>query len=280
MGKSNLYITGYDAGQDNWLVPLTFKQITRYDSISLKLSTNKFETFFVWNNFIDTIQLLGFSRDYKFAIDQYHSDTNNLIRPIYRIPLSDYYNIIDNSEYNKLKILLLSIMSKKFNMTQKDSTTFIYSLNINKDSLILNQASFKLFSFLFRYLRAYSNTDFLKPIPPNQVITLTQKPDTIEFNGLATTIYQVSVVKSIKVYEEWTMINYSEKADLDVLFIAPLYTFVQKVKAIGLVYDTGAELIYDISDVENAALESRIDFNSYKEVFKSYSMNYFNIQSR
>jgi len=171
-------------------------------------------------------------------------------------------------------------MSKKFKMTQKDSATFIYSFKINKDSLILNQASYKLFSFLFHDLQAYSNTDFLKLITYNQVKALTQKPDTIVDNGLVTTIYSVSVVNSIKVYEELKMIKYSEKNDLDVPYFAPIYTFVQKVKAIGLVYDTGAELIYDISDIKNAALKSRIDFNPYEEVFKSYSMNYFNIRPR
>jgi hypothetical protein len=280
VGKSNLNITACDAEFDNWLVPITFKQITHYDSISLKLSTNKYETFLVWNNYIDTVQIIGFARDYKFAPIRYYSDTNNLTRPICRIPLSDYSNIIDNSDYDKIKILLLKIMSKKFKMTQKDSATFIYSFKINKDSLILNQASYKLFSFLFHDLQAYSNTDFLKLITYNQVKALTQKPDTIVDNGLVTTIYSVSVVNSIKVYEELKMIKYSEKNDLDVPYFAPIYTFVQKVKAIGLVYDTGAELIYDISDIKNAALKSRIDFNPYEEVFKSYSMNYFNIRPR
>ena len=280
VGKSNLNITAYDAGLNHWLVPLTFQQIKHYDSTSLKLSTNKYETYFIWNNNIDTAQIIGFSRDYKFAPIRNYSDTNNLTRPIYRIPISDYNNIIDNSDYSKLKILLLSIVSKKFKMTQKDSITFIYSFNINKDSLILNQASYKFLSYLLTNLTAYSSTDFLKPIPANKITELTSKPETFISNGAEVKMYHKSVVNSIKIYEEWKMIKYSEKVDIDVPYVAPLYTFVQKVKAIGLVYDTGAELIYNISDLENAAKNARINFDPYKEVFKSYSMSYLKIYQR
>ena len=284
IGKSNWNITAYDAFNNHWLVPMTFQQIMNSDTTSTKLSTNKYETFFIWNNSIDTIQLLGFSRDYRFASTQYYSDTNNLTRPFFRIPLSDYKNIIDNSDYNKIKILLLNIICKKFKTIQKDSTSFIYSFNIKLDSLILNQAPMKLLIGNLTQIndspKAYSNTDFSKPLSFNEIAKLTTKTETILNMGRDSTITFERVVKSIKVYESWKMIKYSEKVNLDVPYVAPLYTFVQKVKAIGLVYDTGAELIYDISDIENAALKSSIDFSPYKEVFKSYSMNYFNVQSR
>ena len=277
-----------DGSNSDWTTKISSAQFLHMDSLRKKDTTNSYEMYLLWNNFQDTAQLIGFSRIYKDTTVDNNNKKQVIISPIVYVPLGEYEKIMDNKNFYKFKNIILKSMVDKFHLslTNIDQFSYIYGYSINKDSLVLSQAPMSLFldqfekypSLINKSFAVYSDCRLSSQLSKKEVTERTSVLQKVVLMGKDTTLLLAAKIKDIRVYEEWNLIPY--EINYERILFSPLFRIVRNIKSISIRYETGKELFYDFDEIDKTLRKARINFEAYKNIFRSYLLSGLVIKTR
>ena len=278
----------FDGLNSDWISEITSAQFLHMDSLRTKDTTNTFEMYLLWNNFQDTAQLIGFSRIYKVSTVDNNNKKQDLLSPDITIPLGEYRKITDDKNFQKLYNIILKSMVNRFHLTltNAEQSQYTYGYTINKDSLVLEQAPMNLLleqfdkypSLINKSFAVYSDCKLSRQLSKKEVDERTYISQKVVLMGKDTTLLLAAKIKDIRVYEEWEIIPYEDGNEK--MFFTPLCRIVRKIKSISIRYETTNELFYNFDEIDKTFHKARINFEAYKDIFKSYLLSGLLIKAR
>jgi hypothetical protein len=101
------WVNGYNTAL--WDNPMTISAAKAFEYKGEKIGTNKYEIAINWNKSLDTAYILGFSKEYYYAInEQYYNVYRKQVycRPLYLVPLIEYKKFLTKEEFTAVLDLI------------------------------------------------------------------------------------------------------------------------------------------------------------------------------